>query len=320
MTDELKSVVDAIAKSLKIDPTQLLESVKSGDGIDLDKLGTRIEETRDKAVQHAKDQAKEAQKNLLSKGIKDRMEAIEAKLRAPLSIDTEKTGEDFIDAVLAQVKGLQDASLSEDKVRSHPAYIEAVSNAKDEGREEYKKKFEDKSEELEKFQTETKRNQVLSIVKEKAVEMFSKANIIDSAGEDARKSMLRNFIRDLNDYDYIIDSEGNPQVVDDSGQPKKDDLGNLIQFSNVTEKAFKANVFVKPGKPRSTPGEGDTGGDSNGDFKFSKDYKGPQLPETIEESYKILAELNDKAGRAEVSMATIAEYGSAHEAKFLSKE
>lgn len=310
------SIINAIAKSLNIESTQIISAVKGDNGeIDLNKLGSYFKSTLDTAVEHARTTEIDKQKNMLSKSLKEKMGVLEGGLKSAFQLEGDLIGQELVDAVVKRYKESKDATLEADKVKTHPEYLAGIAAAKEEGRNEFKEKYESVSNELTEFKASTEKNAVNAKVREMALAEFAKVDIIDGASEDQVNQMRDNFINSLLQNNYALDSQGNPQLVNEEGHPLKNNLGHLVSIDSKISEAMSLNVIQKKSSSRKSPDADPSKNPSTGSFQFSDDYKGPKVPDNYDEALKVQAEVVQGLNKG-YSHSDVTQYGKAFKAKF----
>jgi hypothetical protein len=273
----------ALAAALNTSSEDLLKLVKDGeDGYksDADKILTdKITEHISKMKENLKAQYDESKTNLVNKAVKETSERFEAQLKSKFGLDGEV--EDVVQAAFEKLQGSQAAKLDDEKVLSHPKYLELQSKLADE-RQKIKAEVEGEwSKKYNALQQDIETRELRSVIGQLADDFWSQQQIIDiddSVKQNWKKEFQERIMRQSK-FKKLEDGRVIP--VDDEGRALQNDLGHAITTDDILRKSFEGYVPVKQSTDRSsTGGKGGQGGGGS-------QYTGA-MPKTAEEAAKLI--------------------------------
>jgi N-acetyl-anhydromuramyl-L-alanine amidase AmpD len=270
------------------DFADLLEKLKSDDLKDEDLNETEItslikelDKARVKELRTKSDESgyKRAQAETLSKLEKDLREKYQ------VDQDEELQGESLIAAILEKNGKKTDKDLTEDAVKKHPAYVQAV-DAHKKALETVAKEWQDKLDAHVKTQTVEK---TFSTVSEKALSLLDSRKPVLSQDATKAANQKQLLIKELKAKGYQFeDQNGTLVVLDKDGKLLEDAHGHRVTFEAVVNEISDSLYDFQVSKEgRSAPHQDDKSGKTGTQAK--KPYTGV-MPKTEDEYIKQIAD------------------------------
>jgi len=233
---------ETLVKVLKLTPEQT-SKLYNQDG-DLTDLSCVI----------AADEARIAQFNTeksaqYNRGIKEGATKIEKEVKEKYSVESDLIGSELIDSIL--VKQVTEATKEGTKdISKHPEYVKLQSGI-DKQLKDKDKEWEDK---VALRESEFNREQIFARVSKKALLNLEGRKPLLPTDPVKAQVWRDTYLKELRGAKYQEDNDGNPIVLDDNGEIKKNAHGHTVTFDEY-EKSVSDKYFEYPvATPRSTPG------------------------------------------------------------------
>jgi hypothetical protein len=261
----VKPIVEALASLTKQNAGELIEQWfdESAEGEELKpKEGINVANELKELI---RGKIREVADDQHGRGKRETAEDWEKMLRNAGLKDTSLRGEEALSAFVTQIKsekgdkGGSDAITPEllDTDETAKQWLESKVKALKEAKEAAEAKVQEVT-------TSYHRKQLVNTAKSKAVEILDNIKWIDG-GEDMRSKRVET-IHKLLDFDRLkLDDSGNLVVLDDNGQPLKDDNFNPVSFDGFVKQinpfgTHKHDPTKKTASPKTKTGDGGEGG------------------------------------------------------------
>lgn len=176
----------------------------------------------------------------------EELKKIEAKMRSKYGIDDEALeGDDLLDAIDAKIeeakaKGSKSKDLTEDAIKTHPVYVNAMkaaSKAVIEKEAEWQKKFEER-------ETTYGRSERQANAKAYARKMLDELNPVLPKNSTVANNLLELYAKKFEQFDYDFQDDGDAIIKtgDDYSKPYEDAHGKPVSFKEMT-KQFASEFF-----------------------------------------------------------------------------
>lgn len=288
--------IKSLAAALNTSSEELLKLVKDDEGgykSDADKILTaKLTEHIASIKDTLKAQYDDSKTNLVNKAVKETSERFENALKSKFGLDGE--AEDVVQAAYEKLQSSQSAKLDDEKVLSHPKYLELQSKLADEVQKTKQAVESEWSEKYNGLQQEIESRELRSTISQIADDFWTKQQIID-VPDDVKANWKKEFQeRIMRQSKFKKLEDGRVIPVDGEGRALQNDLGHSISTEDIVRKSFEGHVPVKQSSDRSsTGGKGGQGGGGS--------YTGA-MPKTAEEVAKLA---NDKSLTPEQRMEVL---------------
>ena len=176
--------------------------------IDLDAL--KVSKFKNEQTKMFDNGYKKAQKEVLTD--------YEKKVKESLSFESDLAGDDFIESLKSEFEKSKASAgkskLTDDDVKKHPVFIDFEKRAKKEKEEA----IAAKENEFTHFKTGIERTNKLSIVKTKAVDVFTSLNPILSKVPAIAENQKKMFLREFDNFGYEIAEDGDIVILNEKGE------------------------------------------------------------------------------------------------------
>lgn len=295
----MKEIISTLSKVLNVAETELTSALMDGDKVKdgaakfiEDKFASKISAI----TEEQKQKYEEAKKNIEGKTKKETAELFEKHLREKYALPGDKIGEDLLKELDAKVETFKTAKTDPEKVRASETYLQDITELKkqiDAAKEEAAKPFKT---ELENLKDSILKEKVQGSVLKKVEAEIAKLAIRDDLPKETMDAIINTAKQSvLAGGTYKILENGEIIVIDESGQIKKDALGNAVSVDSI----IGTHIKVIPTKAAS--GKGSAGGGGNGDPGGKAVWSGP-LPKDQNEMTNMLSEISSEVRSGKKTM------------------
>lgn len=210
----------------------------------------------------------ETLKQIHDRSLKEAREEFEKEIKKKYGMQSSSKGLDLIQEIVDQVS---ECDISDEKVKSHPLYLEL---------EQLKSKedYEALQQEFEEYKSNQDRMARLGRIRSDALGIFSGLNAIESPNQVVATNRREDFLRKFESYDYELKDDGNHLILR-NGARLEDKHANPIRFADfVKDQATLYYDFAQ---------SGDKGNAGNQPVHTSR----IGIPKTKEEYLKQMSEL-----------------------------
>lgn len=147
--------------------------------------------------------------------------------------EVEGQGEELIDGIYNIVETTQKSKpskLTDDDIKKHPVFIDYEKKWKTEKENAVK----EKENEFIQFKTSIERNQKISTVKSKAIDILSVLNPILPKDPVKSETQKKAFLKEFDEFDYDIPEDGNIIIIKE-GKRFETDNGYPVQFNEFVK-------------------------------------------------------------------------------------
>lgn len=296
----MNEILSTLSKVLNVAESELSSALMDGEKVKAgaakfieDKFAAKITAI----TEEQKQKFEEVKKNIEGKTKKETAEMFEKYLREKYALPTDKIGEDLLKELDAKVETFKTAKTDPEKVRASETYLQDINELKkqiDAAKEEAAKPFKTELETLkESIQKEKVQGSVLKKVEDEIAKLAMRDDLpketMDAIINTAKQSVLAGGT-------YKILENGEIIVVDESGQMKKDALGNPVGLDSIINTHIKV-IPTKAASDKGSAGSGGAAGKGGGAVVWS----GP-LPKDHNEMTKMLSELSSEVRSGKKTM------------------
>jgi hypothetical protein len=223
-------------------------------GLDADRIASIKTSTRP---------SKEELKKIRDQHIKEIMGDFEKSLKNKYGIESASKGLDLVQEIIDQVS---ECDISEDKVKTHPLYLQLEETRTKDDYEALETEFNE-------FKSNLERNETLSKIKRDVLTIFSSLNPIESETAAVAQTRRDDFLRKFDKYDFEVSEDGN-HFVKQNGARLEDRHGNPIKFQDFVTNIASLNYDFANGTEKGNAGnDGQNGSGSRTDVpKTEKEY------------------------------------------------
>lgn len=200
-------------------------------------------------------------KSVRDRTIKETMEDFEKKVKAKYGIQSSLLGLDLVQEIIDQVS---ECDISDEKVKSHPLYLELESLKSKEDFEALQTEFND-------FKLNQDRIARFSQVKSNVLSIFSKLNPIESQNTRVAQNRRNDLLKKFDPFDFELKEDGNHLILRD-GNRVEDKHGNPVKFDDFVKDVVSDNYDLAKGDPKGSSGNEGAAG-AGGDVTIPKDEK-----------------------------------------------
>lgn len=200
-------------------------------------------------------------KNLRDQHIKEIMEDFEKKIKTAYSYESTSKGIDLVKEIIDQVS---ECDISDEKVKTHPLYVELE---KLKSREDYDALQNDFSD----YKLNQDKVSRLTKIKSNVLSIFSSLNPIQSQNHVVAQNRREDFLNKFDGYDYEIQENGDHLILKD-GNRMDDQHGNPIKFTDFVKGLAELNYDFSQSDPKGNAGNKDGNG-SGSHIDVPKDEK-----------------------------------------------
>lgn len=212
--------------------------------LDLD--AKRVERLKSSATPN-----KEELKRIRDQHIKEIMEDFEKKIKAAYGYESTAKGLDLVKEIIDQVS---ECDISDEKVKTHPLYVELEKLKSKEDYEALQNDFEN-------FKLNQDKLSRLTKVKSDVSTIFSSLNPIESQNPTVAQNRRNDFLNKFEQYDYELQENGDHLIVQ-NGKRMEDQHGNPVKFADFVKGLAELNYDFAQSTPRGSAGN--TGGNGGG--------------------------------------------------------
>jgi hypothetical protein len=224
-----------------------------------------------------KEAIREAQEAGYNRAKKEVMTEFEKKLKESQGVASDKMGMELVDEIILKKSTEKPTKPTDDQIKASKLYLDLEEKFKN--NKEIADKHQVLTEEFENYKKGIERNNMLTIVKEKASVIFAGLNPILPENAEKANNLKRVFLTELEKYNYVFDN-GSVAGIMDGDKRLEDKFGNPVKFEQlVTEKAAAYFDFKKTDAKGSAENKGGAGGGT--------DYTG-KVPQSKEEYVKMV--------------------------------
>jgi len=202
-------------------------------------------------------------KNLRDQHIKEIMEDFEKKIKAAYGIESTSKGLDLVKEIIDQVS---ECDISDEKVKTHPLYVELEKLKSREDYDTLQNDFNDYKLNQDKISRLTK-------IKSNVLSIFSSLNPIQSENPVVAQNRREDFLNKFDQYDYEPQESGDHLILK-GGNRMDDQHGNPIKFADFVKGLAELNYDFAQSDQRGNAGnQGGNGSGSHIDVpKDEKEY------------------------------------------------
>jgi hypothetical protein len=220
--------------------------------------------------------SKEELKRIRDQHIKEIMEDFEKKIKAAYGYESTAKGLDLVKEIIDQVS---ECDISDEKVKTHPLYIELEKLKSKDDYEALLKEFND-------YKSNQDKVSRLTRVKSDVSTIFTNLNPIESQNPVVAQNRRADFLNKFESYDYEPQENGDHLILQ-NGKRMEDQHGNPIKFADFVKSMAELNYDFAESDPRGSAGN--RGGNGQGSHL--------DVPKTKEEYLSRQAELMAKGDK-----------------------
>lgn len=217
-----------------------------------------------------------------AKAKKEVLTDFEKTLREVYEVDSDATGNDLIEAIIAAKAKPGAKEITEDDIKKHPVY----QNAEKAHKLALKQVTTEWETKLNEREAQYKKGETFNTVSSKALAKLAALNPVLPANAKVAANLQRAFLDGLKEFDYEVQDNGNRIVLLKDGKVVDDGHGHSLDFDKYVEDhaagfyEFKVNNGGSNGGNGKNEGSGGAGGNGGGAPAYPA---GIQKPKTWDE-------------------------------------
>lgn len=198
---------------------------------------------------------KDAYKKATSEVMKD----FETKLKTQYGIESDKLGIDLVSEIISKQQG-GEKDITENDILKHPYYTKLIEKHSTE-KAEIRKELED-------FKKGINSEKMFDTISSKILGLRQKGGFVIPAEEAIANKLQSNLFRDLKDYDFETQEDGNI-IITQKGEVVKDGHGNRVSFDDFASGLLNSYYVTQKNNGGGNSGSGNEDGEGKDVKKFN---------------------------------------------------
>ena len=184
------------------------------------------------------------------KGVLSTAQKLEKEIKDKFKVDSEKSGVDLIEEIIASKATQSDGVIDENKIKTHPTYV----SMQDELKSKIKETEKSWKEKYEGFEKSITKENLFKEVMSSAKGIVSELKPILPSDQKKAERQMQLLVNDLKGYDFTKTEDGKDFIISKDGKPIEDSHGNRLKLDNIVRNTASEIWDFEHGDSRSSGG------------------------------------------------------------------